>query len=157
MKTGKNGYYTQCFNRWDRDCHIQRKDGIRCRNCELKAYKPVTPGLIKTHLKGENITAILSECARTGVKGIIDFGIGLTLREGDREYYVTPCRFGAPIVIAVAFDKNDVYTYPGGMKNSGDEDATIVATHMILAAAEDAAPSRMHDNRKDISETIRYL
>ncbi len=21
-KTGKNGYYTQCFNRWDRNCHI---------------------------------------------------------------------------------------------------------------------------------------
>ena len=25
-KTGKNGYYTQCFNRWDRGCHIQKKD-----------------------------------------------------------------------------------------------------------------------------------
>jgi len=34
-----------------------------------------------------NITAILNECIRTGVKGIIDFGMGLTLREGDREYY----------------------------------------------------------------------
>jgi hypothetical protein len=29
----------------------------------------------------------VNECARTGVKGIIDFGMGLTLREGDREYY----------------------------------------------------------------------
>ena len=35
----------------------------------------------------ENITAILSECVRVKVKGIIDFGMGLTLREGDREYY----------------------------------------------------------------------
>ena len=35
----------------------------------------------------ENITAILEECARVGAKGIIDFGMGLTLREGDREYY----------------------------------------------------------------------
>ena len=35
----------------------------------------------------ENITPILNECARTGVKGVIDFGMGLTLREGDREYY----------------------------------------------------------------------
>lgn len=35
----------------------------------------------------ENITLILNECARTGVKGVIDFGMGLTLREGDREYY----------------------------------------------------------------------
>ena len=35
----------------------------------------------------ENISAILNECVRVGVKGIIVFGIGLTLREGDREYY----------------------------------------------------------------------
>lgn len=35
----------------------------------------------------ENITSIMNECVRTGVKGIIDFGMGLTLREGDREYY----------------------------------------------------------------------
>ena len=35
----------------------------------------------------DNISAILNECIRTGVKGIIDFGMGLTLREGDREYY----------------------------------------------------------------------
>ena len=35
----------------------------------------------------ENITSILDGCVRTGVKGIIDFGMGLTLREGDREYY----------------------------------------------------------------------
>ena len=35
----------------------------------------------------ENVTAILNECVRVGVKGIIDFGMGLTLRDGDREYY----------------------------------------------------------------------
>lgn len=35
----------------------------------------------------ENIIMILNECARTGVKGVICFGMGLTLREGDREYY----------------------------------------------------------------------
>jgi DNA repair photolyase len=35
----------------------------------------------------ENITAILNECVRVEVKGVIDFGMGLTLREGDREYY----------------------------------------------------------------------
>lgn len=35
----------------------------------------------------ENIEAILNECVRVGVKGVIDFGMGLTLRDGDREYY----------------------------------------------------------------------
>lgn len=51
-KTGKNGYYTQCFNRWDRGCHIQKKDGVRCKDCELRAYKPVTLPLIKAHVNG---------------------------------------------------------------------------------------------------------
>ena len=45
---------------------------------------PILPFINDTK---ENITAILNECARVGVKGIIDFGMGLTLREGDREYF----------------------------------------------------------------------
>ena len=45
-----------------------------------------------------------------------------------------PCRYGAPTVLVVAYNKNNVFTYPGGRINSGAEDATIVATHMILAA-----------------------
>ena len=35
----------------------------------------------------ENIQAILEACAQAQVKGIICFDMGLTLREGDREYY----------------------------------------------------------------------
>ncbi len=46
----------------------------------------------------------------------------------------TPCRYGAPTVLVVAYDKNNVFTYPGGKRDSGIEDATIVATHMLLAA-----------------------
>ena len=45
---------------------------------------PILPFINDT---AENITAILNECVRVGVKGIIDFGMGMTLREGDREYY----------------------------------------------------------------------
>lgn len=48
---------------------------------------------------------------------------------------ITPCRYGAPTVLIVAFDKNNTFTYPGGSRTSGVEDATIVATHMMLAAA----------------------
>ena len=47
---------------------------------------------------------------------------------------VTPCRYGAPTVLIVAFDKNNVFVYPGGKRDSGVEDAAIVATHMVLAA-----------------------
>ena len=45
---------------------------------------PILPFINDTE---ENVTSILEECARVDVKGIIDFGMGLTLREGDREYY----------------------------------------------------------------------
>ena len=45
---------------------------------------PILPYINDTE---ENITSILNECVRTGVKGVIDFGMGLTLREGSREYY----------------------------------------------------------------------
>ena len=45
---------------------------------------PILPFINDTK---ESITAILNECVRVGVKGVIDFGMGLTLREGDREYY----------------------------------------------------------------------
>lgn len=47
----------------------------------------------------------------------------------------TPCRYGANTVVVVAFDKNNVFVYPGEKRDSGVEDASIVATHMILAAA----------------------
>lgn len=50
---------------------------------------------------------------------------------------VTPCRYGAPVVLLVAFDKNNVYTYPNSERTSGIEDATIVATHLCLAAANE--------------------
>ena len=35
----------------------------------------------------ENILGILEYCRAAGVKGILNFGMGLTLRDGDREYY----------------------------------------------------------------------
>jgi nitroreductase len=54
---------------------------------------------------------------------------------------VTPCRYGAPTVLVVAFDRNHVFTYPGEKRDSGVEDATIVATHMILAAADEGVDS----------------
>ena len=54
---------------------------------------------------------------------------------------VTPCRYGAPTVLVVAFDRNNVFTYPGGKRDSGVEDASIVATHMILAAADEGLAS----------------
>ena len=45
---------------------------------------PVLPFINDT---AENIRAILDACAQVQVKGIICFDMGLTLRDGDREYY----------------------------------------------------------------------
>lgn len=45
---------------------------------------PILPFINDTR---ENIGAILDACIDTGVKGIICFDMGLTLREGDREYF----------------------------------------------------------------------
>ena len=53
----------------------------------------------------------------------------------------TPCRYGAPTVLAVAFDREHVFTYPGGKRDSGAEDAAIVATHLMLAAADEGVDS----------------
>lgn len=49
---------------------------------------------------------------------------------------VTPCRYGAPTVLVVAFNADNVYVYPGEQRDSGIEDASIVATHMLLAAKD---------------------
>ena len=45
---------------------------------------PILPYINDTE---ENIRALLNECKRVGVKGIICFDMGLTLRDGDREYF----------------------------------------------------------------------
>ena len=45
---------------------------------------PILPFLNDTR---ENIAGILKYCIQAGVKGIICFGMGLTLRDGNREYF----------------------------------------------------------------------
>lgn len=60
---------------------------LRCRELGIPTVvwlSPILPFLNDTE---ENIRGILQYCVEAGVKGIICFGMGLTLREGDREYY----------------------------------------------------------------------
>ena len=45
---------------------------------------PILPFINDTE---ENIRGILDACIDTGVKGILNFGMGVTLRSGDREYF----------------------------------------------------------------------
>lgn len=69
---------------------------------------------------------------------------------------VTPCRYGAPTVLVVAFDAEDVYVYPGEQRDSSIEDASIVATHMLLAA-KDAGVDSCWINRFNPAELKEKL
>lgn len=59
---------------------ILRKEGIPT----VVWFCPVLPFLNDTE---ENVRAILNACFEVGVRGVLSFGMGLTLREGDREYF----------------------------------------------------------------------
>ena len=69
---------------------------------------------------------------------------------------LTPCRYGAPTVLLVAFDSENVYQYPGGGRDSGIEDAAIVATHMMLAACN-AGVDSCWLNRFDPAEAAKAV
>ena len=56
-KSGNIGYYTQCFNRWNDNCHLQRHDGITCRECAIRDYKAVNSVLLELHLAGMEVVA----------------------------------------------------------------------------------------------------
>ena len=70
-------------------CNTKRRIEVleRMRERGIPTVVWMTPILPFINDTEENITVILKECARVGVKGVIDFGMGLTLRDGDREYY----------------------------------------------------------------------
>ena len=59
---------------------ILKEEGINT----LVWMTPILPFLNDTK---ENIEGILDACAREKVYGIMNFGIGLTLRDGDRQYF----------------------------------------------------------------------
>ena len=55
-KTGKTGYYTQCWNFW-KDGLCPKKDGkkIKCSECQNQKYKQLSGNIIMEHLKGERL------------------------------------------------------------------------------------------------------
>ena len=70
-------------------CNTRRRIEVleRLRERGIPTVVWLTPILPFINDTEENITAILKACVRAGVMGVIDFGMGLTLRDGDREYY----------------------------------------------------------------------
>lgn len=106
----------------------------------------------------------------------------------------TPCHFSAPLALLICTDNSACWRHENG-KLSGEIDASIVCTHMMLAAtnlglgctwvmvfdpekmrevyhipedivpvallpigypAENARPSRLHEDRKTLDETVVY-
>lgn len=53
----------------------------------------------------------------------------------DKEQGKVNFYYGAPLVMFIAYDKNECWMHPQSGKVSGATDATIVATHMMLEAA----------------------
>ena len=70
-------------------CNTQRRVEVleKMREKNIPTVVWLTPILPFINDSAENVTAILKACADVQVKGIICFDMGLTLREGDREYY----------------------------------------------------------------------
>ena len=52
---------------------------------------------------------------------------------------ISPCRYGAPTVLLFVYDKENCFAYED--RNSGDQDCAIVATHIVLQAAEEGVRS----------------
>lgn len=53
VKTGKTGYYTQCWNFWrDGVCPKKRGVQIKCGDCENQRYKQLTGNDLMNHLMG---------------------------------------------------------------------------------------------------------
>ena len=70
-------------------CNTRRRvetlEALRRRGIPTLVWlTPILPYINDTE---ENVLPILEACADAGVKGIVCFGMGLTLRQGDREYY----------------------------------------------------------------------
>ncbi|MBQ9696392.1 MAG: radical SAM protein [Oscillospiraceae bacterium] len=70
-------------------CTTRRRFEVLCalRDCGIPTVVWLTPILPYLNDTRETLTGILDYCIRAGVKGIICFGMGMTLREGNREYY----------------------------------------------------------------------
>ncbi len=58
-----------------------------CREAGIPTVVWLCPILPFINDTPENISRLLAICAAAGVKGVICFGFGLTLREGNREYF----------------------------------------------------------------------
>lgn len=66
----------------------ERLQALQClRDAGIPTIVWLTPLLPFINDMEENVAGLVHACAQAGVRGIIVFGMGLTLREGSREYF----------------------------------------------------------------------
>ena len=70
-------------------CTTKRRFEVLCELHEVGIPTIVwlTPILPYINDTKENLAGILRYCIRAGVKGVLSFGMGVTMREGNREYF----------------------------------------------------------------------
>ena len=102
---------------------------------------PILPFLNDTE---ENINGLLNYCEEAGVKGIICFGMGVTLREGNREYFYRQVDRHFP-----GIKEQYIYRYGNAyMLNSPNNKELMKLFHSRCESA-----GMMHSN----DEIFRYL
>ena len=115
---------------------MEFKEVVRNRySCKKYSDRPVAPGKLAAILEAGRLAPTAKNLQEQHIY-VLQSPEALAKVDA-----ATPCRYGAGTVLAVAFNRENVFTYPGGKRDSGVEDATIVATHMILAAADEGVDS----------------
>ena len=80
-------------------------------------FSPLLPFINDTR---ENIEGIVDFCARSGVRAIICFGIGLTLREGNREYFYAALDRKISASLKTLYQKTFGYSYMCSSPHEGE-------------------------------------
>lgn len=57
-KNGDVGYFTQCKNFWKDGCFRKAGSSVKCQECRMREYRPVTQQLIFDHLTGKEVIGI---------------------------------------------------------------------------------------------------
>ena len=115
---------------------MEFKDVIRKRySCKKYSARPVEDNKLTSILEAGRLAPTAKNLQEQKIY-VVKSAEGLDLIDK-----ATPCRYGAPVVLAVAYESDRVFTYPGGKRDSGTEDASIVATHMLLAAEDEGVDS----------------
>ena len=130
---------------------MEFKDVIRKRySCRKFSDRPVEQEKLREVLEAGRLAPTAKNFQEQHVY-VVQSGEGIAKIDA-----VTPCRYGAPAVLAVTYDICNTFVYPGGKYDSGAEDAAIAATHMILAAADQGLQS-CWVNRFDPEEVASAL